>query len=358
MSTAPKEVASVQPSTAATDDSASLTSHSYSTEAGGEVKGAEPVEAADSSPVSVHAFTSLWEVDASVNYLRSSSSFSESDVDRGEGVERAASTGAPDSLPAATVAASNIAKADEEAPPQVTDPTTGTSTRSPSHQADEGARVHVTAHADAPRAPTRFVHLAHALDAVLGLVCVVYGVLIATAFAEPATAAVATTLAYGSVLLVMSAAGTAGLVTRCGRGGLAVSQHAAPFVACLYAVVLGLGLGSEASDLDYAAEHAEALYLTAAAIAGLRRFLPLVYALLALLGVMEVAKFFQLHRIRVHMSHLDTRGERRRARARMRRAKSKTKKRGRSGTAGGTSSHSILTEPLIEGSDSGVPPPR
>jgi len=179
--------------------------------------------------------------------------------------------------------------------------------QSPLHQSDEGESASATVHAGSRRLPTLFVHLAHALDALIGLACIVYGALIAAHFEEPATEAVAALLTYGSVLLAASAMGTAGLRSaRCERVGLAVSQNTGPFVACLYAVAVGLGIGSKPSDLNYLRDKKDVLYLTDAMIDGLNRFFPLVYTLLALLAAMEIAKSFVIHDLRKEMGRLDS----------------------------------------------------
>merc|ERR1719401_2606898 len=108
------------------------------------------------------------------------------------------------------------------------------------------------------------VGLVHVIDTLIGIAFVVYGALLATKFAEPATAAVVATLTYGSILLFAALMGGLGFYTaRCKRVGLAISAYIAPFVALFYLVLLILQFDKAMSDafFAYLTEHADVMYL-------------------------------------------------------------------------------------------------
>ena len=205
------------------------------------------------------------------------------------------------------------------------------------------------------RCQTVLVKAVHVIDALVGLVCLIYGALIATR-PEPATAAVAATLTFGSLLLIAAAMGAVGFYSpRCQRVGLAVSAYTAPLVASLYIFLLILVFDKAAVDafFAYLTEHATALYLGEAEIDILRKMMPFFYIVLAVLAAVELCRFLLLRHLREKLLKFDAANTKNKS-AKGTSAKGKsTKGKGKSGgsrsaTKGQGSSRSVLTAPLLD----------
>ena len=78
-------------------------------------------------------------------------------------------------------------------------------------------------------------------------------------------------------------------VRRPGRGrlGLLVGAYTALVVALFYVVAMVVELGS---DLDYVADHGDAMYLSDAEVAALKQVLPLLFVALAALTAIEIGR--------------------------------------------------------------------
>lgn len=135
------------------------------------------------------------------------------------------------------------------------------------------------------------VKAVHFVDAIIGLVFVVYGSLIYTQFDTPAMEAVITSLTFGSAMLFTSIMGLIGFYTKvCKRCGLVLSAYTAPFIAFFYFFVIIALLASPDVYFNYLTEHKDVLYLNDAEIASIRSLLPLFYIILASLAGIEIAR--------------------------------------------------------------------
>lgn len=129
----------------------------------------------------------------------------------------------------------------------------------------------------------------HLIDAMFGIVCIVYGSLILAQFDDPAISVAVTSLTFGSVMLLSSIMGVIGFTTnRCNRRLLLASSYTAPFIVWFYIFVITSTLVAQELYLDYLTEHMSVLYLTEARIEIMISLLPLLYVILVSLAVFEV----------------------------------------------------------------------
>lgn len=129
----------------------------------------------------------------------------------------------------------------------------------------------------------------HLIDAMIGLVCIVYGSLVLAQFDNPTMPVAVTSLTFGSVMLLSSITGVIGFTTnRCNRRLLLASSYTAPFFVWFYIFVITSTLVAQELYLDYLTEHMSVLYLTATRIEIMISLLPLLYVILVSLAVFEV----------------------------------------------------------------------
>lgn len=139
----------------------------------------------------------------------------------------------------------------------------------------------------------------HVIDALLGLLFIIYGALIITHFSKPAMAAAITCLTLGSVLLFAAIMGLIGFHTKvCRRIGLVISAYTAPFIALFYLSVTIAVLAATDTFFKYLILHKDVLYLSADQIKTLKDLLPFFYIILLVLGTVEMARFWGLRKIR------------------------------------------------------------
>jgi hypothetical protein len=129
------------------------------------------------------------------------------------------------------------------------------------------------------------------IDALLGILLLIYGSLIITKFAKPAMAFSVICLTLGSVLLLAAIMGFIGFNYRvCKRVGLAFSAYTAPFIAFFYLIVVIVVLATTDKFFNYLRQHKDVLYLSAAQIKKLRELLPLFYIVLLVLALLEMSR--------------------------------------------------------------------
>lgn len=131
----------------------------------------------------------------------------------------------------------------------------------------------------------------HFIDAIIGIIFIVYGFLMLYNFDEPAMEAVITSLTFGWSMFVISVVGVIGFMTKvCSRCGMALSAYMAPFIAIFYVVVILVLLTKPEDYFDYLEDNADKMYLNDAEIATLRSLLPLLCIILGCLAAVEIAR--------------------------------------------------------------------
>ena len=131
----------------------------------------------------------------------------------------------------------------------------------------------------------------HFIDAIIGIIFIVYGFLLLFNFDEPAMEAVITSLTFGWSMFVISVVGVIGFMTKvCSRCGMALSAYMAPFIAIFYVVIILVLLTKPEDYFDYLEDNADKMYLRDAEIATLRSLVPLFCIILGCLAGVEIAR--------------------------------------------------------------------
>lgn len=131
----------------------------------------------------------------------------------------------------------------------------------------------------------------HFIDAIIGIIFIVYGFLLLFNFDEPAMEAVITSLTFGWSMFVISVVGVIGFMTKvCSRCGMALSAYMAPFIAIFYVVIILVLLTKPEDYFDYLEDNADKMYLNDAEIATLRGLVPLFCIILGCLAGVEIAR--------------------------------------------------------------------
>ena len=131
----------------------------------------------------------------------------------------------------------------------------------------------------------------HFIDAIIGIIFIVYGFLMLFNFDEPAMEAVITSLTFGWSMFVISVVGVIGFMTKvCSRCGMALSAYMAPFIAIFYVVIILVLLTKPEDYFDYLEDNADKMYLNDAEIATLRSLVPLFCIILGCLAGVEIAR--------------------------------------------------------------------
>ena len=131
----------------------------------------------------------------------------------------------------------------------------------------------------------------HFIDAIIGIIFIVYGFLLLFNFDEPAMEAVITSLTFGWSMFVISVVGVIGFMTKvCSRCGMALSAYMAPFIAIFYVVIILVLLTKPEDYFDYLEDNADKMYLSDAEIATLRSLVPLFCIILGCLAGVEIAR--------------------------------------------------------------------
>lgn len=203
---------------------------------------------------------------------------------------------------------------------------------------------------------TWLVTAVHVVDVLIGLTCLVYGMLLATQFDEPAMAAVIATLTYGGILVVAALMGAFGFYSaRCKRFGLAISAYTAPLIGMFYLVLLVLEFDKSTSDaiFAYLTDNADVMYLDDAVIDV--TIMPFFYTVLASLTAIEVIRFLLLRNVHKELLRYDAANRRlsddKSSRSKISKSKSSRSKSssGRSSKKKSSHSHrSAATEPLLD----------
>lgn len=132
------------------------------------------------------------------------------------------------------------------------------------------------------------VETLHVIDVCIGLALVIYGSLLFTQFETPAMAAALFCVMLGTLHLVASLAGiTSYFASSCRRCGLVFSAYIAPYYAIVYVTIIIALIVDSGGFLKYLDDHKEQMFLAEDVSANVKRMLPVVYAVLATLGLLE-----------------------------------------------------------------------
>ena len=188
----------------------------------------------------------------------------------------------------------------------------------------------------------------HLIDALIGVVFIVYGFLIYFNFENPAIEACVVSLSFGWAMFLISMFGIIGFATKvCHRVGLVISAYLAPFIALWYLFIIIALLASPDVYFDYLTENKDVMYLTDAKIATLRNLIPMFCIILGCLAAVEIARFVIGRKLRHKLLRYDSASERI--------AASSTSEQSHSSRRSKKSSRDDdMTEPLILGSDEEV----
>ena len=134
----------------------------------------------------------------------------------------------------------------------------------------------------------KFIHL---VDAIIGLIFIIYGGLIYEGFDEPAMEAVTACLVFGTTMLLTSLMGAFGFVFQaCSRCSLVLSAFISILIALLYIITVIALLSDSESFFNYLEEHKDVMYLNEAEIETLKQLLPLFYVILLTLAAVELTR--------------------------------------------------------------------
>ena len=132
------------------------------------------------------------------------------------------------------------------------------------------------------------VETLHVIDVCIGLALVIYGSLLFTQFETPAMAAALFCVILGTLHLVTSLAGIISyFASSCRRCGLVFSAYIAPYYAIVYVTIIIALIVDSGGFLKYLDDHKDQMLLAEDVSANVKRMLPVIYAVLAALGLLE-----------------------------------------------------------------------
>mmetsp|Transcript_8919 Transcript_8919/g.19297 ORF Transcript_8919/g.19297 Transcript_8919/m.19297 type:complete len:299 (+) Transcript_8919:139-1035(+) len=149
--------------------------------------------------------------------------------------------------------------------------------------------------------------LLHPLNFTIGKCSIIYGSLLVLQFTKPAMAAAIFCLTLGVIHVGSSLVGMISYWVWSGwrRIGLKISAVVGPYWVFVYLIML-IGVGSDLDGfLMYLDDNKEVLYMGPNVVENCRELMPLIYTLLAVLGLLEAVRYPTLTLVRLRLLHKD-----------------------------------------------------